>query len=66
MKDKTQELVDIDADIVVETKDAYCLSVEEDTFDAPEGIWLPKSQVENNGDGTFTMPRWLAEKKDLV
>lgn len=28
--------------------------------------WLPKSQVEDNGDGTFTMPEWLAKDKGLI
>lgn len=29
-------------------------------------IFLPKSHVENNGDGTFTMPEWLAKEKGLI
>lgn len=28
--------------------------------------WVPKSQVEDNGDGTFTMPEWLAMDKGLI
>jgi hypothetical protein len=28
--------------------------------------WLPKSQIEDNGDGTFTMPEWLALEKGLI
>lgn len=28
--------------------------------------WLPKKLVENNGDGTFTMPEWLARDKGLI
>lgn len=29
-------------------------------------VWVPKSQVEYDGDKTFTMPEWLAIDKGLV
>lgn len=29
-------------------------------------IWLPASLVENHGDGTFTLPEWLAKQEDLI
>ena len=29
-------------------------------------VWLPKSQCENNNDGTFTMHEWLAKDKGLI
>jgi len=29
-------------------------------------IWIPTSQVEDNGDGTFAMPEWLAKDKGLI
>lgn len=35
-------------------------------FDGTKEIWFPKALVEDNGDGTFTMPEWLAIKKELV
>lgn len=35
-------------------------------FDGETEVWLPKSHVEDNGDGTFTVPQWLAEEKELV
>lgn len=28
--------------------------------------WVPKSLVQDNGDGTFTMPEWLATDKGFV
>lgn len=28
--------------------------------------WLPRSLVEDNGDGTFSMPEWLALEKGLI
>ena len=53
-------LVDIAAEIKVETAKAWLL------FDGTREVWVPKSQVENNGDGTFTMPEWLALDKGLL
>tara|TARA_Y100000310_G_scaffold87396_3_gene84224 strand:+ start:4176 stop:4622 length:447 start_codon:yes stop_codon:yes gene_type:complete len=38
----------------------------DDDGGAPINVWLPKSQCENNDDGTFTMEQWLAEEKELV
>ena len=35
-------------------------------FDGDQEVWLPKSHVEENGDGTFTIPQWLAEEKKIV
>lgn len=29
-------------------------------------IWVPASQVEDNGDGTWAMPEWLAKDKGLI
>lgn len=29
-------------------------------------FWLPRSQIEINGDGTITMPEWLAKDKGLI
>lgn len=31
-----------------------------------EWIWLPLSQIEDNGDGTIAMPEWLAHEKGLI
>ena len=55
-----KELFDLAAQIRHETKLAYLL------FDGTKEAWVPKSQVENNNDGTFTMPTWLAEKVGFV
>ena len=35
-------------------------------FDGARQAWLPKALVEDNGDGTFTMPEWLAKEKELI
>jgi len=29
-------------------------------------VWLPTSQIEDNGDGTWAMPEWLAKDKGLI
>lgn len=56
------DLVDVEATIVHETPAAYLVDA-----GGPQKIWLPKSQVEYDPtDGTFAMPRWLAEEKGLV
>lgn len=54
------ELYDFSGQIRHETEKAYLI------FDGTKEVWLPKAQTQDNGDGTFTIPRWLAEKKELV
>ncbi len=54
------ELFDLAAKKVGETNKAFRL------FDGVKTEWVPKSQVEDNGDGTFTMPEWLAVEKGFV
>ena len=54
------ELFDMAAEIKGETDKAWKL------FDGKVTIWVPKSQVESNGDGTFTMPEWLAKDKGFI
>jgi len=34
--------------------------------DGDQTVWLPRSQIEINDDGTVTMPEWLAIEKELV
>jgi hypothetical protein len=55
-----KELVDIAAQIHGETEKAWRL------FDGAIAEWVPKSQVEDNRDGTFTMPEWLAKDKGFI
>jgi hypothetical protein len=59
---KNHDLADITAVLKRETEKAFLLK----SIDTGKEGWVPKSQVENNGDGTFTMPQWLAEDKELV
>ena len=52
--------VDIAAEFRRDTDKGICL------FDGDQEVWLPKSQVEDNGDGTYSMPEWLAMEKGLI
>ena len=54
------KLIDIAAEIRGETKAALRL------YDGDKTEWVPKSQVEDNGDGTFTLPEWLAKEKGFI
>ena len=56
----TRELIDITAQVRGETERAYRI------FDGTKTEWVPKSQVEKNDDGTFTMPEWLAKDKGFI
>ena len=56
----SERLVDIAAQVHGETPKAFRL------FDGDKTEWVPKSQVEANGDGTFTMPEWLAKEKGFI
>ena len=53
-------LTDIAAEIRGETDKAWRL------FDGAKTEWVPKSQVEDNGDGTCAMPEWLAKDKGFI
>lgn len=55
-----EKLTDIAAEKRGETERAIKL------FDGAKTEWVPKSQVEDNGDGTFTMPEWLAREKGFI
>jgi hypothetical protein len=57
---KPVRLFDFAGEVRRETERAWLV------FDGVKEVWLPKSQVESNGDGTFTLPEWLASEKGLV
>lgn len=60
MRDSHEKLVDITAEIKGETEKAFKV------FDGKVTVWIPKSLVEKNDDGTFTMPEWLAQDKEFI
>lgn len=55
-----RELIDIAAELKGESERAYRI------FDGARTEWVPKSQVERNDDGSFTMPEWLAKEKGFI
>ena len=57
---KKREVIDIAAQIKAETEKAFLLD------DGVHTAWVPKSQVQENDDGTFTMPEWLAKEKEFI
>lgn len=60
------KVVDVDVDLVYETKDAYLVKIDEDTFGKEaERIWVPKSLSEYS-NGVLTVEEWFAIQKGLV
>ena len=55
-----RELIDVAAEIRGETERAYRL------YDGARTEWVPKQYVEDNQDGTFAMPTWLAQEKGFI
>ncbi len=53
-------LVDLAGEIMAQTEKAIQF------FDGDRKVWLPRSQIEINDDGTITMPEWLAKDKELT
>ena len=56
----SRELFDLAAEVRGETDKAWRL------FDGSKTVWVPKSQVEDNGDVTFPIPMCLALYKGFV
>jgi hypothetical protein len=54
------KLVDLNGEVRAETPLAILF------YDGKTTEWLPKSHVEDNGDGTITLPEWLAQDKGLI
>lgn len=54
------KLIDIAATIKIDRPKAWLLT------DGVREAWVPKSQAEDNGDGTFAMPEWLAVEKRFL
>lgn len=54
------KLTDIAGELRGETDKAIRL------YDGKTTDWVPKRLVEDNKDGTFTMPLWLAKEKGFI
>lgn len=57
---KDEKLFDVSALKRGETDKALRL------HDGAKTEWVPKQFVEDNKDGTFTMPYWLAKEKGFI
>lgn len=57
------EMIDIACEVMRETDKAVLVS---ETGEKDDGVWLPKSQIEINDDGTISLPEWLAMDKGLI
>ena len=55
------DLVDVALLLRMETPKAYLL-----TDDVSDPKWVPKSLVEDNEDGTWAMPEWLAKDRGWI
>lgn len=71
MPDFNEEVVVKGLRIIRKTDKAFGVNHKTDANAGNVTIWLPKSQVEVDGeeddeDLTLVMPRWLAEKNDLA
>jgi hypothetical protein len=53
---RNNDIIEIFAELRLETEKVFLL------YDGDKEAWLPKAQVDNNGDGTFSMPEWLADR----
>jgi len=61
------KLIDIAAKLERETEKAFGVDAGMCNLRGePVLTWLPKSQVEDNKDGTFAMPEWMAKEKGLI
>ncbi len=61
------DLIDITCEIRARSDKAFGLWEGELTKDGEAVLaWVPKSQCEENDDGTVTMPEWLAYEKGLI
>lgn len=57
---RNHDIVEIEAELKAETQLAYLLN------DGSKEAWVPKTQVEDHKDGTFSMPEWLAIDKGFL
>ena len=62
-----EPLIELDAELVHETEDAYLLDFDGDPLGGEGHVWLPKSRCDFDSDnGVVRLPEWLALKKGLI
>lgn len=57
---KNHDIIEIAAELRHETDAGLLL------YDGERQAWVPKSLAEDNDDGTFSMPEWLAIEKEFI
>jgi hypothetical protein len=57
---RTHDVIEISAELRRETEKAFLI------FDGEKEAWVTKAQVEDNMDGTFSMPEWLAMDEGFI
>lgn len=69
---RKSDLVDIACEVRRDDPSKSTIAVADGSTEEVNGrprekwFWLPRSQVEINGDGTVTMPEWLAHDRGLI
>lgn len=58
MRKPMREIIPLD--LIRSTDEAYLVS------DGTKEVWLPKSQADDNEDGTFDVEEWIAIEKGLI
>lgn len=67
MADGSANMIDVDVEYRSQTAAGIAVwQGEYDTNNKEKWVWLPKSQITDNGDGTYKMPEWLATQKGLI
>lgn len=66
MRSENQKLIEVAAEKRMEKGEG--IAIFDGTMEGTreKWVWLPKRLVEDHGDGTFTMPEWLAKEKGLI
>lgn len=64
---RKHDIVTVEASKRMEGDDVLAVSIGNiDEHGREVWHWLPKSQIEDHHDGTFSMPEWLAIEKGLI
>lgn len=58
----SEQTVTIEADLIDESDMAIWIR----SANTGEIASVPRSKTTDNGDGTFTMPEWIAMEKELI
>lgn len=57
---ESSQMVELVGEVKIETDKAIQF------YDGSKTVWLPRSQIEIDGDGQVRCAEWLAKKNDLI